>query len=399
MRYVYFQATAGLSGDMILASLLDLGVPPALFKRRMAALKLPVRIEAKDVRRGALRGLKVDVEVRRRAHGRTWDDVASFIRKIPFSAAIRDNALSIFKRLFEAEAKVHGGPFRKIHLHEAGADDALIDIIGTCVLLEELDIRAIYCSPLNVGSGWVKTSHGVLPVPPPAVAELLKNAPVYSAHAAEELVTPTGAAIVSTLARAYLPFPELVYDRIGYGAGGRDLRELPNILRAYAGDLARFQPRKQIYLVEATVDDATPQLLAHFLDEALRLGALDATLSPVVMKKNRLGTKLTLLAPLDKIDCLIDAVFRETTTIGVRYFPVERRVLEREFHQVRVSGGEIGIKVSRLEGKPVNVQPEYADCVKAAKASGLPLKDVIRAALGAYEQAQGKKQADKDKRS
>ena len=391
MRYVYFQATAGLSGDMILASLLDLGVPAALFKRRMAALKLPVRIEVKDVRRGALRGLKVDVEVRRYAHGRTWDDVTAFIRKIPFPAPVGDKALAVFKRLFEAEAKVHGRPFRKTHLHEAGADDALVDIIGTCFLLEELDIRAIYCSPLNVGSGWVKTSHGVLPVPPPAVAELLKNAPVYSAHAFAELVTPTGAAIVSTLAEAFLLFPELVYDRIGYGAGGRDLPELPNILRAYAGDLARFRPQKQVYIVEATVDDATPQVLAYFLDEALRLGALDATLSPIVMKKNRLGTKLTLLAPLDKIERLIAAVFKETTTIGVRYFPVERRALEREFRKVRVSGGEVGIKISRLDGKSVNVQPEYADCVKAAKAGGRPLKDVMRAALRAYEQTQGRK--------
>ena len=391
MRYVYFQATAGLSGDMILASLLDLGVPAALFKRRMAALKLPVRIEVKDVRRGALRGLKVDVEVRRHAHGRTWDDVTAFIRKIPFPAPVGDKALAVFKRLFEAEAKVHGRPFRKTHLHEAGADDALVDIIGICFLLEELDIRAIYCSPLNVGSGWVKTSHGVLPVPPPAVAELLKNAPVYSAHAFAELVTPTGAAIVSTLAEAFLLFPELVYDRIGYGAGGRDLPELPNILRAYAGDLARFRPQKQVYIVEATVDDATPQVLAYFLDEALRLGALDATLSPIVMKKNRLGTKLTLLAPLDKIERLIAAVFKETTTIGVRYFPVERRALEREFRKVRVSGGEVGIKISRLDGKPVNIQPEYADCVKAAKAGGRPLKDVMRAALRAYEQTQGRK--------
>jgi len=387
MRYVYLQATAGLSGDMILAALLDLGVPAASFKRRMAALKLPVRIGIREVRRGTLRGLKVDVEVRRDSQGRTWDDVSALLRKAPLSALVRDKALSVFKRLFEAEAGVHGRPFRKTHLHEAGADDALVDIVGVCFLLEELEVGALYCSPLNVGSGWVETSHGVLPVPPPAVAELLKDAPVYSAHACAELVTPTGAAIVSTLAEAFLPFPELVYDRIGYGAGGRDLPEIPNILRAYAGDLARFKPQKQVYVVEATVDDSTPQVLAYFLEEALRRGALDASLSPVVMKKNRLGTKLTLLAPLEKMDDLIEAVFKETTTIGVRFFPVERRVLEREFSRVRAGGAEIAVKVSRLEGRPVSVQPEYADCVKAAKASGRPLKDVIREALRAYENA------------
>jgi uncharacterized protein (TIGR00299 family) protein len=390
MRYVYFQATAGLSGDMILASLLDLGVPAALFKRRLAGLDLPVRVEVRDVRRGGLRGLKVDVEVRGRdRHGRTWDDVDTFIGNIPFSAGVKDRSRAVFKALFEAEAKVHGRPLRKTHLHEAGADDALVDIVGTAWLAEELDLGKFYCSPLNVGSGWVKTSHGMLPVPPPAVAELLKNAPVYSALAAAELVTPTGAAIVSTLVEDFLPFPELVYDRVGCGAGGRDFPELPNILRAYAGDLARFQPRKRVYIVEATLDDATPQLLAHFLDGALRLGALDATLSPVVMKKNRLGTKLELLAPLEKLDALIAAVFRETTTIGVRYFPVERRALEREFHKVRLAGGAVRIKVSRLEGKPVTVQPEYADCVKAARAGGRPLKDVMGDALRAYERADG----------
>ena len=384
MRYVYFQATAGLSGDMILAALLDLGVPAAAFKRRMAALKLPVRIGVRDVRRGALRGLKVDVEVRRHGHGRTWDDVAALIRKAPLSAAVRDKSLAVFKRLFEAEAKVHGHPFRKTHLHEAGADDALVDIVGACALLEELQVGAVYCSPLNVGSGWVETAHGVLPVPPPAVAELLKDAPVYAAHAAAELVTPTGAAIVSTLADAFLPFPELVYDRIGYGAGGRDLPELPNILRAYAGDRTRFKPQKQVYVVEATLDDASPQVLGYFLDEALRRGALDAALSPVVMKKNRLGTKLTVLAPADKLEELIAAVFKETTTIGVRFFPVERRVLERAFDRVKVGGAEIAVKVARLEGRPVSVTPEYADCVKAAKASGRPLKDIMREALAAY---------------
>jgi uncharacterized protein (TIGR00299 family) protein len=398
MRYVYLQATAGLSGDMILAALLDLGVPTAAFKRRLAALKLPVRIGVREVRRGGLRGLKVDVEVRRHSHGRAWDDVAGLIRKAPLSSSVRDRSLAVFKRLFEAEAKVHGHPFRKTHLHEAGADDALVDIVGACVLLEELGVGALYASPLNVGSGWVETAHGVLPVPPPAVAEILKDAPVYAAHAEAELVTPTGAAIVATLAEAFLPFPELVYDRIGYGAGGRDLPQIPNILRAYAGRRDRFKPQKQVFIVEATIDDSSPQLLAYFLDEALRLGALDATLSPVVMKKNRLGTKLALLAPADKLEELVAAVFRETTTIGVRFFPVERRVLEREFGRVRVDGAEIAVKVSRLEGRPVSVQPEYADCVKAAKAAGRPLKDVLRDALEAYGAPKGSARRTKDQR-
>ena len=346
-----------------------------------------------------MRGLKVDVAVRRHSHGRTWADISALIRAAKLPSSVRDGSLAVFKRLFEAEAKVHGRPVRKTHLHEAGADDALVDIVGACLLIEELEVGALYCSPLNVGSGWVETSHGVLPVPPPAVGELLKDAPVYSAHASTELVTPTGAALVSTLAKAFLPFPELVYDRIGYGAGGREVPELANILRAYAGDLSRFKPRKQVHVVEATIDDSSPQLLAYVLDEALRRGALDASLSPVVMKKGRLGTKLTLLAPADRLEDLIAAVFRETTTIGVRLFPVERRVLDRDLDRVRVGSAEVAVKVSRLEGRPVTVQPEYADCARAAQAAGRPLRDVMRDALKAYERSDAAARRAKDKRS
>ena len=202
-----------------------------------------------------------------------------------------------------------------------------MDVLGACWLFDALDIGAIFCSPLNVGSGFVKTSHGVLPVPPPAVAELLKGVPVYSAGPEEELVTPTGAAIVSTLAREFIRFPEITYGRVGSGAGSRELPGLPNILRAFYGEERAFDPAKKVRVIETTVDDATPQVLARFLDRALELGALDAFLTPVVMKKGRLATKLTLLADADRMEDLIEAVFRETSSIGVRFYPVERRIL------------------------------------------------------------------------
>ena len=385
MKYVYFDASSGLSGDMILGSLLDLGADPALFKKAMARLKLPVRIEVHEVERSHLRGLKVDVIVeRKKPVTRTWADVEGIIGRSPFSPSVKADARKVFKRLFQAEARVHGRPFRSAHLHEAGADDALVDVLGFCWLTEALGIGAFYCSPLNVGEGFVRTSHGLLPVPPPAVAELLKNIPVYSAGAQEELVTPTGAAVVSTLVREFLPFPEITYGRIGCGAGSRDLPGLPNILRAFYGNIGDFEPRKKVFVIEATIDDSTPQLLAHFLELALKRGALDAFLTPVVMKKNRLATKLTLLAEVDKIDDLIEAVFRETSSIGVRFFPVERRVLERESRKVRVRGEEIGIKVSRLGGEAVNVQPEYTDCLKASERTSLPLKEISRLALREY---------------
>ena len=382
MKYVYLDASSGVSGDMCLGALLDLGVAPGLFRERMAGLRLPVKIGVRKVRRGGFAAVKVDVEIEGHRHiERTFADVERLIVKSRFAPAVKDRALTIFRRLFEAEARVHGRKFGEAHLHEAGADDALIDVVGTAFLLEELGVGAVHCSPLNVGSGWVQTSHGRLPVPPPAVAELLKKAPVYSAWVESELVTPTGAAIVAALARTYARLPELVYDRVGRGAGTKEFPEIPNILRIYYGDDAAFDAGKSVYIVEATIDDASPQLLAHFLERALEEGALDATLSPVVMKKNRLGTKLSLLVEAARMDALIEAVFRETTSIGVRYYPVGRRVLEREFKTVRVYGENVGLKLAALGGRTVNVQPEYDDLVRASRKTGRPLKEIAHQAV------------------
>jgi uncharacterized protein (TIGR00299 family) protein len=382
MRYVHFDGSSGLSGDMVLGALIDLGVPPALFKEKMAGLRLPVEIAVRTVRRNGFRALKVDVRVREgKAVERTFADVERVIGRSRLAPAVRDRALRIFRRLFEAEARVHGRRFRQAHLHEAGADDALVDIVGASFLLEELGVGVVSCSPLNVGSGWVKTSHGLLPVPPPAVAELLREAPVFSAWVEAELVTPTGAAIVSTLAERFTKFPEIVYERVGCGAGTREFPEIPNVLRAFCGDARVFDSGRRVFTVEADIDDASPQLLAHFLERALEEGALDATLSPVVMKKNRLGTRLTLLAPADRMDALIDAVFRETTSIGVRYHPVERRVLEREVRAVRVGGERIGVKVAGFGGRTVNVQPEYEDCLRASRKTRRPLKEIAHRAV------------------
>jgi hypothetical protein len=388
MKYVFFDGSAGLSGDMILAALLDLGVSAALFKKRMAGLKLPVEIEVKDVKRSSLRGLKVDVRVKkgRGPRERNWADIESLIVKSPFSTSVKQNALAVFKNLIEAESKVHGRPFRETHLHEAAADDAVVDIVGSCFLAEELGIGSFYASPLNVGSGWVRTSHGMLPVPPPAVAELLKRVPAYSAHVKEELVTPTGAAIISTWVKTFAQFPELAYEKIGYGAGTRNFPDFPNILRVFYGEEREAHPGCPVYQIEANIDDSNPQVLAHFLEEALALGALDAFLTPVVMKKNRLATKLTLLADPDKIDTLVKAVFRETSSIGIRHFPVARRILERRTEKVRVFGEEVGIKISTLEGRDVNIQPEFSDCLKAARKAGRPVKETLQQALQEYLQ-------------
>ena len=393
MKYLYFDASAGASGDMILGALLDLGVPRDEFIRKMAELRLPVNIRMAPVKRAGLRGLKVDIRVRKREESRPrrFRDIEAVIRKSPFSNTVKANALAVFSLLFKAEAKVHGEKFDHVHLHEAGADDALIDVVGSSYLAEALGVGDVYCSPLNVGRGWVKTSHEVLSVPPPAVAEILRQAPVYSAWAEEELVTPTGAAILSAWSMAFIPFPEIRYDRIGCGAGSRNFDELPNILRVFYGEAKAFRPGKRVFQVEANLDDSSPQVVAHFAERAFRLGALDVSLTPITMKKGRLGTKLTLLADAAKMDALIEAVFRETSSIGVRYFPVERRVLEREVRKVRVGGEAVGIKVATLDGKEVNALPEFSDCLRAAAKTGLPVKRVLQLALMEYSKDKRKK--------
>lgn len=390
MRYVYFDVSSGLSGDMILGALLDLGVPFARFQEKMAELRLPVKITTQEVKRSGIRGLKVGVKVdRSKTSARKWIDVQRLIRDIPFSDGVKKNSLAVFKKLFQAESRAHGSRLQDTHLHEAGADDAIVDIVGACYLSEELEIRRFYASPLNLGQGWVKTSHGILPVPPPAVGELLKGIPVYSAWASEELVTPTGAAIVTTFVDRFCRFPEICYEKIGYGAGSRDLPDIPNLLRAFYGQEKDFIPDRPHWVIEANIDDSSPQVLAGFFDKALKAGANDVFLTPVVMKKNRLGSKLTVLAQADKMDALIRAVFTETHSIGVRYYPVERRVLDRQMSRVKIFGEEVGMKTAFLEGEVVNVQPEHSDCVRVAKKTQRPVKKIIELALAEWTRRHG----------
>jgi uncharacterized protein (TIGR00299 family) protein len=393
MKFLYFDASSGASGDMILGALLDLGASRARFLEKVAALRLPVDVRIHSVKRAGLRALKADVRVEKGKESppRRWRDIEALIRKSPFSDTVKANSLAVFGTLFKAEARAHGESFERVHLHEAGADDALVDVIGSSYLAEALGVGRVFCSPLNLGGGWVKAAHGILPVPPPAVAEILKDVPVYSAWAEEELVTPTGAAILATWTEAFLAFPELSYTGIGSGAGSRDFTGLPNILRVFYGEEQEFRAEKRVFQVEANLDDSSPQVLAHALEKVLELGAIDAFLTPVTMKKGRLGAKLTLLADTAKMETLIAAIFRETTSIGVRYFPVERRVLGREIRRVRVLGETIGLKVATLGGSEVNVQPEFADCLKTAEKKGVPVKRVIQLALSAYSKGERKK--------
>jgi len=385
MKYAYFDTSSGISGDMTLGALLDLGADEEVFQKKMDSLNLPVEIGIKETQRSSLRALKVDVSVQRKKHlSRKWTDIEKTIEKSLFSETVKKRAALIFKNLFKAEAKVHGTDLATAHLHEAGADDAIIDIMGTCFLAEQLDIKEFHSSPLNLGGGYVQAAHGILPVPAPAVAELLKSAPVYSAHVKEELVTPTGAAIIVSLAKGFSPFPELSYEKIGCGAGGRDFRGFPNILRVFYGDVSEHRPDKKIYQIEANIDDSNPQIIAAFLEKALKKGALDAFLTPVVMKKNRLATKLTILTESNRIDSLTALVFEETSSIGLRYFPVNRQVLKRKKVNVKVMGETISIKVAEFKGKLINIQPEFSDCKRAADKKDVPIKRIMEMAVSEF---------------
>ncbi|MGB2906051.1 MAG: nickel pincer cofactor biosynthesis protein LarC [Candidatus Aminicenantaceae bacterium] len=385
MKFVYFDAFSGCSGDMILGALLDLGADRSAFLGAVTSLGLPVEVTIQETRRGSLRGLKADVKVTRKDNvSRKWADIQDIISRASLSKAVKERALAVFRRLFEAEARVHGHAWEETHLHEAGADDALVDIVGFSVLTELLDISEFYASPLNIGGGWIKAAHGVLPVPAPAVSELLKGVPTYSAHVQKELVTPTGAAILTTAVKAFSALPELCYDRVGWGAGERDIPELPNLLRVFYGDCETLKPDKQVFQIEVNIDDSTPQVLACFQDRALQEGALDVSLTPVMMKKNRLASKLSILVEEGALESIIRLVFRETSSIGVRYYPVKRRVLARRFESVSVLGEKVRIKLAELEGETVNIQPEFDDCLRAADKTGRPVKEVLALALQAY---------------
>ncbi|MFQ6081935.1 MAG: nickel pincer cofactor biosynthesis protein LarC [Candidatus Aminicenantia bacterium] len=384
-KFIYFDCLAGISGDMILGALIDLGISPVEFDQEIKKLSLPVEIKIYKVKRASLQGTKVDVKTaKNQIKPRKLADIQEIIEKSKFSKRVKETSLSIFKNLYNAESKVHGLPINQIHLHEAGADDALVDVLGCCLLLEKLEVKTIYSSPLNLGQGWIKVSHGILPVPPPAVGELLKNVPVYSAWVKEELVTPTGAAIISTLAKTFDSFPEMKYEKIGYGAGTKDFPDFPNLLRAFYGKKELIGKKEHVLAIETNIDDVSPQLLGYFFDQAFQLGALDVFLTPIVMKKNRLATKLTILANADKINNLIEAIFRETTSIGVRYFPVERVVLERKIEKVKVLNQEIKIKVAYFNDQEINIQPEFSDCEEVARKTKKSMKEIYQLAISQY---------------
>jgi uncharacterized protein (TIGR00299 family) protein len=358
--------------------------------------RLPVpgwEISSEKVVRRGFKATQVKVESSDPQRHRSLSEILQLIERAGLPPAIAGSASRIFQRLGEAEALVHGVPIEKVHFHEVGAVDAIVDIVGAAAGFAQLGIEEFVCSPLNVGGGRVDTQHGNLPVPAPATAELLRGAPTYSNGIQRELVTPTGAAIVATVASQFGPQPEMTVAAIGLGAGSAELAEQPNVLRLFIGESAARRDGtsvdEDIIVLEANLDDMSPQVYGYFAERALEVGALDVFSIPVQMKKNRPGQLVTVLCkPADR-EKLSDLLFRETTTLGVRQSHVQRRTLQRESITVDTKLGSIRMKVARLNGQILNVAPEYEDCQKVAAERGVPLKMVLAEATFAFQKLNG----------
>lgn len=324
---------------------------------------------------------------------RGLNEIAEILENAALSGSVKKRAMQVFRRLAEAEGKIHGKPAEEIHFHEVGALDTIVDVVGTIIGLELLGITHLYCSPLHVGSGFVKCAHGTLPVPAPATLELLKSVPTYSRGLSGEMVTPTGAALVTTLASGFGPLPPMKVVSVGYGAGKRQRDEIPNLLRLVVGheqkDEKASTPAETDAktVIECNIDDMNPELYGHVLEGLLQQGALDAYLTPVYMKKSRPGNVLTVVCKASQVERLSRFILQETTTLGVRYYPVQRFEAERRMVKVPTPYGDITVKVGLLDGRPVNVAPEYSDCHQAALQGKVPLKLVYDTAKAAALQA------------
>jgi pyridinium-3,5-bisthiocarboxylic acid mononucleotide nickel chelatase len=392
MRGLYLDCFSGISGDMFLGALVDLGVEPARLRSGLGKLAVGgYTLSASRVHRAGLTGTKVEVELARaRQPERRLRDISRIIGKSGLSPEVRRRALEVFETLVAAEARVHRVPKERVHLHEVGAVDAIVDIVGTMIGMETLGWPRVVCSPLHVGRGMVTMEHGTFPVPGPATAEILKGTPCYATHVEGELVTPTGAALATTLATEFGPLPPMRVRTIGYGAGTKQFDRHPNLLRAFLGDfLDEPVLRETVLVLETTIDDMNPQLYGHLMDRLFEAGALEVFYTPIQMKKNRPGTLVTIICPEPKLDAVTAVVFRETTTIGFRYLPMGRIELARRIEEVKTPYGPVRMKVSVYNGRIVQATPEYEDCRRAALRTGTPLKDVQRKAVESYSPPRG----------
>jgi pyridinium-3,5-bisthiocarboxylic acid mononucleotide nickel chelatase len=381
LRIIYFDCFAGIAGDMTVAALIDLGVPISFLREELAKLSLPLtayRISSEQVQRKGIVAASFHVHVGEHQPQRHYAGIATMIEQSGLAEGVKVKAQRVFYRLAEAEARVHGVEVGHVHFHEVGGIDSIVDIVATAIGLDYLGIGEIHVSPLPIGSGFVETAHGRLPVPAPATAELLRGIPVHGEIGPGERVTPTGAAIVAALADDFGNIPPLRVSAIGYGAGSRDFDDLPNVLRLVMGERVGPLQRDEIYVVETHIDDMNPEILGFLMERLLDCGALDVAFSPLQMKKNRPGCRLTIISPLEKLDELARLVLTESTAIGVRYYPASRMTLSRAVEERQTSLGKVRVKVVRDDAVLLRIVPEFEECRRIAGERGLPLMEVYR---------------------
>lgn len=387
MKVAYFDCFSGISGNMILGALIDLGIDVKVLDRELGKLPLQYQLEATRVAKNGISAIHVEVLTEEGESQRSLKDALDLIEGSTLEEEIKGPSKQIFTRLAEAEARVHHQEPGTVRFHEIGAIDTFIDVVGAVVGLKMLSVEQIVCSPLNLGKGTVECAHGMLPVPAPVTAELLKGVPVYATDTEGELTTPTGAAIITSLATDFGNLPLLTIEEIGYGAGTMEL-EAPNLLRIFVGEMRGYPEdyvTEEVTLLETNIDDMNPQFYDHIMESLFDAGALDVFLTPTQMKKNRPGVIMSVIGRRDRVQRLLSIIFQESTTLGVRVTETRRLSLSRSLHQVETKFGQIRVKAARRGERIVNVSPEYEDCKKAAIAHHLAIDQVYTEVQRAWE--------------
>lgn len=376
MSVGYFDCFSGVAGDMVLGAFIDAGLPLSHLEKELKKLKLGgYKLELKAGRHSGFTGSKLHVHVIKEPGFSWYSDIKALINKSSMTIGVKKTALSIFAILAKAEAHVHGRTINKVHFHEVGGLDSIIDIVGVAIAVEYFNLEKIYSSPLPVTRGRIKCTHGILPVPAPATLEIIKGVPVEPAMVKDEIVTPTGASIIKALSAGYGASPLRKILKTGYGFGDKKYKDHPNCLRLFIGEGC------PLYVVEANIDDMNPEFYPHVIQLLLDAGAVDAGIIPMIMKKGRPGAMVQVLAEETDKKRLIKIILKETTTFGVRYFPVEREMASREIKKVKTKWGVVGVKVARYDNQTTTIAPEYRDCQKIAAKKNVPIKDVYQQAI------------------
>ena len=380
MRVAYFDCFSGASGDMILGALIDAGLSPRLLREELKKLHLSkVRLAVRKVLKGGISSTRVVVEGAEKRSHRNLKEMLRIIDRSGLDAEVKSLSTLVFKNIASAEARVHGTPAEEVHFHEVGGLDSVVDICGAVWGLHRMGIDRVHVSKVNVGAGFVRCEHGVLPVPAPAALALMNGKPIYSSGVEKELLTPTGAALLSTLGTDFGSFPVMRVEKIGYGAGRDDLPH-PNVLRLMIGTGEEARGEEKVMVVETNIDDMNPQFYDYIMERFLKMGTKEVFLTPVLMKKNRPATLLTVICSSEKLPAVTEFLLKETTTIGLRWHEDDRMKAEREIVSRRTKYGEIRFKIARWNGKVINVSPEYEDCKRKALEKRIPLKDVFEEA-------------------